>query len=81
MFAQFKDKKLPTTDFKMMVNGEVFHSISELGRGAAVFRVKGEYEMKDIFKRMAGLSELPIVRDLSEGKLYTTYYLWQMGLK
>ena len=37
MLAQFKDKKSLTTDFKMAVNGEVLHSISEPGKEAAIF--------------------------------------------
>ena len=70
MRAQFEDKKLPTTDFKMTVNGEVLHSISEPGKGAAIFRVKNEKDVFNIFKSMMGITEMPKFRVYPKGIMY-----------
>lgn len=59
MRAQFEDKKLPTTDFKIAVNGRVLDSVSEPSKRAAIFKVKNEQEVFDIFKRMTGAANMP----------------------
>ncbi|WP_145984482.1 hypothetical protein [Zymobacter palmae] len=51
MRAQFEDKKLPPTDFKMTVNGKVLGSISDPGKRAAIFKV-GEKKMLKIYLRL-----------------------------
>ncbi len=59
MRAQFEDKKLPPTDFKMTVNGKVLGSISDPGKGAAIFKVGGKKDVEDVFKTMTGATEMP----------------------
>ncbi len=70
MRAQFLDKKLPTTDFKMTVDGKVLNSVSEEGGGAAVFMVDNEEEIKNIFKHMIEASEMPAQRKHPKGVYY-----------
>ena len=70
MLAQFKDKKLPTTDFKMNVNGKVLYSVSESGKCSAIFKVKSEKKVFDVFKSMMGISEMPKPSIKPKGIMY-----------
>ena len=55
----------------MTVNGEVLHSISEPGKGAAIFRVISEKDVFDTFKSMMGLTEMPKPIPKPKGIMYT----------
>lgn len=52
------------------MNGKMLNSISEPGKGAAVFKVASEDEVKDIFKHMIGKSDLSMATIHPKGILF-----------